>query len=61
MKTIMILLMMTLAVLTECDNFLPTDIGDGYFISYNKDGSRKEDIKVSDVSNEFILRKKNFR
>jgi hypothetical protein len=56
-----VILFMALAVLSECHDFLPTDTGDGYFISYNKDGSRKEDIKVSEVSNEFILRKKNLK
>lgn len=42
-------------------DFLPTDVGDGYFISYNKEGVRNEDIKVSEVANEFILRKKNLK
>jgi len=60
MKLIMILFT-ALAVLAECNDFLPTDTGDGYFISYNKDGSRKEDVKVSEVSTEFILRKKNLK
>lgn len=50
-------------VLSQCqsNDFLPTSSGDGYFISYKKSGERNEDVKVSDVVNEFILRKKNLK
>lgn len=45
----------------HCYSFLPTSSGDGYFISYKKNGDRNDDVKVSDVATEFILRKKNLK
>jgi hypothetical protein len=45
----------------NCNDFLPTESGDGYFISYKKNGERNDDVKVSDVTTEFLLRKKNLK
>ena len=53
--------MFSFIVLCQCSDFLPTSSGDGYFISYKKSGERNDDVKVSDVANEFILRKKNLK
>lgn len=56
-----IFIMFSFIVLCQCSDFLPTSSGDGYFISYKKSGERNDDVKVSDVANEFILRKKNLK
>ena len=59
-KQMKMMIILTIFSVVSAD-FLPTDVGDGYFISYNKEGVRNEDIKVSEVANEFILRKKNLK
>ena len=61
MKLSITLFLVIFVVPTFCYSFLPTSFGDGYFISYNKDGTRKDDIKVSEVSKEFMLRKTNVK
>jgi len=57
------LILTSFIVLSQCQNndFLPTSSGDGYFISYKKSGERNNDVKVSDIATEFILRKKNLK